>query len=132
VVPSIYEPFGIVALEAAAVGTPVVAANSGGLAEIIQDGRTGWLFQAADPVDLARCVVQALADPDQARRRARAGMHRVDEVFGWPRIASLTDTVYEGVISGRRPPIWSRADYGDGPALHTNLLRPPAPPVDQD
>lgn len=131
VVPSIYEPFGIVALEAAAVGTAVVASDSGGLAEIVEDGRTGWLFESGNPADLASCVIEALADPAAARRRARAGLRRVDEVFAWPRIARLTDAVYrsairQGRVPGDRGHDASMGAYGDGPALHANLLRDPA------
>jgi len=128
VVPSIYEPFGIVALEAAAVGTAVVASDSGGLAEIVEDGRTGWLFESGNPAELASCVIEALADPAAARRRARAGLRRVDEVFAWPRIARLTDAVYrsairQGRVPGDRGHDASMGAYGDGPALHANLLR---------
>lgn len=54
VVPSIYEPFGFVALEAMALGSPLVAARTGGLAEIVEEGRTGWLFTPGDPASLAQ------------------------------------------------------------------------------
>ena len=87
VVPSRYEPFGMVALEAAAAGTPVVAADVGGLAEIVADGRVGVRFPAGDPVALADAVGRLLgrpragppAGPGRAgrdRRRARLGPGR--------------------------------------------------------
>src|SRR5205823_7351336 len=70
VVPSIYEPFGMVALEAAAAGAPLAVAATGGLAEIIEPGITGMTFPAHDPGALADAVSTLLADNPTARRMA--------------------------------------------------------------
>jgi glycogen(starch) synthase len=95
VVPSIYEPFGMVALEAAAVGTPVAAADTGGLAEIVEHGVTGVKFGAQDPAALADAVSGLLDDREQARTMARRARRRVREDFSWPAIAARTAAVYD-------------------------------------
>ena len=94
VVPSIYEPFGMVALEAAAAGTPVAVADTGGLAEIVEDGVTGVKFTPGDPEGLAGAVGAVLADRDYARRLARQARDRVRVDFAWPAIAARTAAVY--------------------------------------
>ncbi|MGH3589067.1 MAG: glycosyltransferase family 4 protein, partial [Pseudonocardia sp.] len=72
VLPSRYEPFGIVALEAAAAGAPLVASTAGGLGEVVVDGETGLSFAPGDVTGLAAAAREALADPATAARRARA------------------------------------------------------------
>jgi glycogen(starch) synthase len=94
VVPSIYEPFGMVALEAAAAGTPVAVSATGGLAEIIEHGVTGVRFTPQDPASLAESVGAVLTDRDYARRLARLGRRRVREDFAWPAIAADTVAAY--------------------------------------
>jgi starch synthase len=109
VCPSIYEPLGIVNLEAMACEAAVVASAVGGIVEVVDDGVTGRLvpFEArddasAEPVDpdrfatdFAAAVNALLADPDAAREMGRAGRRRVVERFSWPAIARETVAVYE-------------------------------------
>ncbi|MFF5078987.1 glycosyltransferase family 4 protein [Actinoplanes sp. NPDC000266] len=95
VVPSIYEPFGMVALEAAAAGTPIAVADTGGLAEIVDDGVTGVKFTPGSPEALAGAVDAVLADRDFARRLARQGRLKVREDFAWPTIAAATLDTYD-------------------------------------
>jgi glycogen(starch) synthase len=95
VVPSIYEPFGMVALEAAAAGTPVAVADTGGLAEIVDDGVTGVKFPAQDPSALAAAVGGVLADREYARTLARQARRRVRDDFTWPAVAARTAAVYD-------------------------------------
>jgi glycogen(starch) synthase len=94
VLPSRYEPFGLVALEAAAAGTPLVASTAGGLGEVVVDGRTGLSFAPGDVTGLAEAVRAVLADPVAARRRARAARARLATDFDWSRIAAATAEVY--------------------------------------
>ncbi|GAA1035572.1 glycosyltransferase family 4 protein [Virgisporangium ochraceum] len=94
VVPSIYEPFGMVALEAAAAGAPLAVASTGGLAEIVQPGETGVTFPAQDPDSLASAVGSLLADEPFARRVATRAKAMVGERYGWARIADQTAAVY--------------------------------------
>nr|WP_041831484.1 glycosyltransferase family 4 protein [Actinoplanes missouriensis] len=95
VVPSIYEPFGMVALEAAAAGTPVAVAGTGGLAEIVEHGVTGVTFAPGDPAALAEAVGAVLADRDYARSLALRARSRVREDFSWQTIAGQTVAVYD-------------------------------------
>ncbi|GAB2616572.1 glycogen synthase [Paractinoplanes abujensis] len=95
VVPSIYEPFGMVALEAAAAGTPVAVAGTGGLAEIVDDGVTGVKFTPGDPAALATAVGAVLADREHARALARRARRRVHDDFAWPQIAAATVATYD-------------------------------------
>jgi starch synthase len=107
VVPSVYEPLGIVNLEAAACGTAVVASDVGGIPEVVDDGRTGLLAHydpddvAAFERDLAAKITELLADPDRAAAMGAAGRERVLAEFGWPAIAQKTVEVYSAVLAAR-------------------------------
>ncbi len=107
VVPSVYEPLGIVNLEAAACGTAVVASAVGGIPEVVDDGRTGLLVPydpddvAAFEAGLAARVAELLADPDRAAAMGAAGRERVLSEFGWPAIAQQTVQVYSSVLATR-------------------------------
>ena len=104
--PSIYEPQGIVNLEAMACGTAVVASAVGGIPEVVVHGRTGLLVPYAeeDPTcfeeDLAQAVNSLVADPDRAREMGAAGRERAVHEYGWDAIARRTATVYEAVLAG--------------------------------
>jgi len=98
VCPSIYEPFGLINLEAMACGTPVVASRVGGIPEVVVDGETGWLVEPGDPVALAEALRGALADSARARRMGLAGRRRVEAHFSWDRIAQRTLEVYHQAI----------------------------------
>jgi alpha-maltose-1-phosphate synthase len=107
VVPSVYEPLGIVNLEAAACGTAVVASDVGGIPEVVDDGRTGLLvhYDAERPAEfaagLAAGISELLADPARAAAMGTAGRERVLAEFGWPAIAQHTVQVYEQVLAAR-------------------------------
>jgi glycosyltransferase involved in cell wall biosynthesis len=101
VVPSLYEPFGLVALEAMASGVPVVASDTGGLRELVEDEVTGLRFPPGDHAALARTVVRVLLDPDLARRLGREGRARVAGRDTWAGAASRTAEVYRLVLRDR-------------------------------
>ena len=94
VLPSRYEPFGIVALEAAAAGAPLVASRAGGLGEVVLDGITGLSFDPGDVAGCAAAVIAALDAPDAAHRRAVAARERLATDFAWPAIAADTAALY--------------------------------------
>lgn len=110
--PSVYEPLGIVNLEAMACGTAVVASAVGGIPEVVEEGVTGSLvsFEQADdatgtPVDedgfaadFAAALTRVLEDPEQARRMGEAGRRRAVEHFSWDTIAERTLEVYRSVL----------------------------------
>ncbi|MEU3118222.1 glycosyltransferase family 4 protein [Micromonospora chalcea] len=99
-VPSIYEPFGMVALEGAAAGAPLAVARTGGLAEIVEPGVTGMTFAPHDPDGLAEAVHALLSDRDRARVLARRARAMVHERYGWAAIASRTAAAYAAAIAG--------------------------------
>ena len=107
VVPSVYEPLGIVNLEAAACGTAVVASDVGGIPEVVDHGRTGLLvhYDADAPAvfeaGLGDRIAELLADPGRAAAMGAAGRERVLAEFGWPAIAQQTVEVYSAVLSAR-------------------------------
>jgi len=94
VLPSRYEPFGIVALEAAAAGAPLVASTAGGLAELVVDGVTGLSVTPGDVEGIAEAVRRVLIDPTAAARRAKAAKSRLSTEFDWQTIAEQTAEVY--------------------------------------
>ena len=113
VCPSVYEPLGIVNLEAMACETAVVASRIGGIPEVVEDGVTGLLVPlevhddaSGEPVDpdgfacaLAGRIEAVLADPGLAERLGKAGRERAVEQFGWPAIAERVVEVYRGALA---------------------------------
>jgi starch synthase len=113
--PSVYEPFGIINLEAMACATPVVATATGGILEVVVEGETGLLvplepagggsFEPADPArfghDLAVRINELLADPARRERMGVAGRKRVEELFSWGAIAQRTVDLYQSLIVAR-------------------------------
>jgi glycogen synthase len=114
--PSIYEPFGIINLEAMACETAVVATAVGGIKEVVVDGVTGFLvpidqmeespFEPRDPAkfarDLAARINQLIADPELCAKFGRAGRKRAEEKFSWAAIAGQTKALYEKLLNSRR------------------------------
>jgi starch synthase len=112
--PSVYEPFGIINLEAMACGAPVVASATGGILEVVVEGETGHLVAfEPDPVttfpidpaqfakDLAAPVTALLADPELAKKFGLAGRRRVEEKFAWEAIATQTIELYSKLLSAK-------------------------------
>jgi starch synthase len=103
VCPSVYEPLGIVNLEAMACGTAVVASRVGGIPEVVEDGHTGLLVDFDDEPAvfegrLARALDAVLGDPATARRLGEAGQERAAREFGWDTVARRTVRLYEEVL----------------------------------
>jgi len=112
VCPSIYEPFGIINLEAMACGTPVVASNVGGIKEVVVHGETGYLvsvdqmdkspFEPIHPDrfarDLASRINELMRDPAKRHAFGAAGRRRAENLFGWEAIARQTKSLYESLV----------------------------------
>jgi alpha-maltose-1-phosphate synthase len=92
--PSLYEPLGIVNLEAMACGTAVVASSVGGIPEVVADGQTGLLVPPGDPAALADAVNALLRDPARAAAMGHAGRARAVADFGWATVAAQTASLY--------------------------------------
>jgi starch synthase len=105
--PSVYEPLGIVNLEAMACETAVVASDVGGIPEVVVEGETGHLvhYDESDPVGFEKSVADALtkvmSDPARAAAMGVAGRQRAVDEFGWDKIARITVDVYQKAIDGR-------------------------------
>ncbi len=95
--PSVYEPFGIINLEAMACETPVVACAVGGIKEVVVDGETGFLVPPQEPAKLAKALTEVLGDPDLAAKMGTAGRARVLAQFTWDRIAERTLALYRSL-----------------------------------
>ncbi|MCX6355259.1 MAG: glycogen synthase [Candidatus Aureabacteria bacterium] len=98
VCPSMYEPFGIINLEAMSCKTPVVANAVGGILEVVAHEETGLLVEPANPRKMADAVNRLLKDPVMARTLGENGRRRVEELFGWDRIADQTKKLYEKLV----------------------------------
>ena len=113
VCPSVYEPLGIVNLEAMACGAPVVGTATGGIPEVVDDGVTGRLVPIEqsddgtgtplDPQkfidDLARTLTEVVSDPETAKRMGAAGRERAEREFGWDRISKRTQEIYSALLN---------------------------------
>ncbi len=99
--PSVYEPLGIVNLEAMACGTAVVASRTGGIPEVVADGETGLLVPPGDPGKLAAALNALLADPGRAREMGQAGRDRAVTEFSWAAVAARTDGLYAELAAPR-------------------------------
>ncbi len=101
VIPSYYEPFGIVALEAMACGCPVIASRTGGLAEIITDGVNGYLVSVGDYLQLAQRMVNLLQDKPRRESMGQAARKRAAE-FSWQKTAAQTLNLYDRLVSDQK------------------------------
>ncbi len=92
--PSLYEPLGIVNLEAMACGTAVAGSRTGGIPEVVADGVTGLLVPPGDPAALTRALNELVSDPKRAAEMGRLGRERAVAEFGWNRVAEQTAALY--------------------------------------
>ncbi|MEN3035534.1 MAG: glycosyltransferase family 4 protein [Candidatus Methanosuratincola sp.] len=97
VIPSLYEPFGIVVLEAMSLGIPVIVSNTGGLDEIITDGRDGLKFQTGSPEELAKAITRILDDEGLRARLVENAKSRAKD-FSWNTTADQTLDLYKKVL----------------------------------
>ncbi len=114
VVPSLYEPFGIVALEGMAANVPVVASDSGGLWEIVEHDVSGITTYAGNPDSLAWGILQVLERPDHGQWLVDNARGRIESIFNWNKIAERTEEAYRRVLGDR---------FGAGllPSQHSEL-----------
>jgi glycogen synthase len=99
VCPSVYEPFGLINLEAMACETPVVASAVGGILEVVEDGKTGLLVPPGRPDELAAALRRVLENPALGRSLGQAGRSRVEAQFSWASVAERTERVYADAIT---------------------------------
>jgi glycosyltransferase involved in cell wall biosynthesis len=108
VVPSLFEPFGIVALEAMAAKSPVVVSDTGGLSEIIEHDVTGVKVYPNNPDSLAWGITRVLQDATFAQTIRQNAYKRVLELYDWEKIAQQTRRIYEGVLGEYSKSFWAK------------------------
>jgi glycosyltransferase involved in cell wall biosynthesis len=99
VFPSLYEPFGIVALESFAARVPVVVSDTGGMPEVVRDGVTGVVTKVNDSDSLAEGILEVLQNPENGKRLVANAQIELRERFAWPRLARQTEVVYQNVLA---------------------------------
>ncbi len=97
-IPSLYEPFGIVALEGMAAGKPVVTSDTGGLTDFVEHGVTGMTTYTGDSNSLAWGINEVIRNPDMAKRMAKDAYEKVQHIYNWKVIAKRTEELYEKVL----------------------------------
>ncbi len=107
VVPSLFEPFGIVALEAMAAKSPVVVSDTGGLSEIVNHNTTGFKAYPNNPDSLARGITKILLDQDYRSSIRKNAYRRVKKTYDWARIAHQTKITYETVLGESSRSFWT-------------------------
>jgi len=108
VVPSLFEPFGIVALEAMAAKSPIVVSDTGGLSEIVEHDVTGVKVYPNNPDSLAWGIVKVLKDGIYAKYIRENAFRRVLERYDWEKIATETKRIYEGILSEYSKSFWAK------------------------
>jgi glycosyltransferase involved in cell wall biosynthesis len=104
--PSLYEPFGIVALEAMAHGCSVIASDTGGLAEVVEHETSGLTVYPDDPLSIAWAVDRLFGDPAAATARRTIALERANNDYRWDLIAAYTVRLYNEVVCRRRNTDW--------------------------
>jgi glycosyltransferase involved in cell wall biosynthesis len=107
VVPSLFEPFGIVALEAMAAKSPVVVSDTGGLSEIVEHDVSGIKVYPNNPESLAWGITKVLLDPAYASYIKENAYRKVQEKYDWEKIAQQTKRIYEGVLGEYSKSFWA-------------------------
>lgn len=111
VFPSLYEPFGIVALEGMAAGTPVVVSDTGGMSEIVKHGVNGLKAYSNNIISLADNIIWALQHPDHTLQMKRKALEDIETLYNWDRIAMKTRDVYQQVLDEFNSSPWRRTIY---------------------
>lgn len=106
VFPSLYEPFGIVALESFAARVPVVVSDTGGLPEVVRHGKTGVVTRAGNPDSIAWGIVEILKNPDYANWLVENAYEDLDIRFNWYKLAQQTEGVYGRILHERSDAEW--------------------------
>jgi glycosyltransferase involved in cell wall biosynthesis len=109
--PSLYEPFGIVALEAYAARSPVVVAQTGGLMEVVRTGETGLTVAPGNAHDLAQGILSTLQETDKTSRRVANAYAEVRDLYNWQHIARKTIAVYNKVYAEWQVSSWGKEAY---------------------
>jgi glycogen synthase len=99
VIPSLYEPFGVVALEALAGGAPLIVADTGGLAELVGGTGSALLFEPGNADELAECIERVLTDVDLANEMVKRGREILQATYSWDAIAGRTMSVYQEALT---------------------------------
>lgn len=118
VFPSLYEPFGIVALEAMAANVPVVVSETGGLSEIVAHGKDGLKCLPGNANSLATQVIALLSNETYARQLAEQGFQKAENDFSWQEIAGRTRNIYQHVLTAYRRSDWA----GPQPVTQANEM----------
>ncbi len=106
VFPSLYEPFGIVALESFAAKVPVVVSNTGGLPEVVTHGETGIVTYANVASSLAWGILEVLQHPEYAKILVENAYADLPRRFNWAKLAIATEQVYQRVVQERAAVVW--------------------------
>ncbi len=98
VIPSLYEPLGIVTIEAMACGVPVIGTNVDGIPDVVEDGKNGILVPPGDAEQLAEAIVKLLRDEDTRNRFAREGLETVKQKFLWENVLMRIEDLYSNLV----------------------------------
>ena len=107
VVPSLFEPFGIVALEAMAAKSPIVVSDTGGLSEIVDHDITGVKVYPENPDSLAWGIIKVLLDDAYANLLRNNAYKKIQEKYNWNKIAKQTEAVYEAILNAYSKSLWA-------------------------